>query len=89
MAAPPIAPTAADLALADHLRASLAGEALAMALAQRRPAAGLVYGSPVTAWRAHVPATSDRGDLSGRLVEHSRQANGRTTMTVSYVRCED
>jgi len=33
------------LALADHLRASLATEALTMALAQRRPARGLVFHS--------------------------------------------
>jgi len=33
------------LALADHLRASLAAEALEMALAQRRPARGLVFHS--------------------------------------------
>src|ERR1019366_6509703 len=31
------------LATADHLRSSLAGEALSMALAQRRPAPGLVF----------------------------------------------
>ena len=34
-----------DLATADHLRASLVGEALKMALAQRRPAKGLIFHS--------------------------------------------